>query len=88
MKTQLNRFGTEEQMKALAYRGKVNPDGRIQLPKRLRLSAKGDVVLAAFPLSDVSSATLWPGLVLFDSGDENALLARITICNTTSGEEL
>jgi mRNA interferase MazF len=38
----------------------------------------GDVVLVAFPLSDMSGAIRRPGLVLFDSGDEDAMLARIT----------
>jgi PemK-like, MazF-like toxin of type II toxin-antitoxin system len=38
----------------------------------------GDVVLVAFPLSDMSGAIRRPGLVLFDSGDEDVVLARIT----------
>lgn len=38
----------------------------------------GDVVLVAFPLSDMSGAIRRPGLVLFDSGDEDVMLARIT----------
>jgi mRNA interferase MazF len=38
----------------------------------------GDVVLVAFPLSDMSGAVRRPGLVLFDSGDEDVVLARIT----------
>ena len=38
----------------------------------------GDVVLVAFPLSDLSGAIRRPGLVLFDSGDEDVVLARIT----------
>jgi mRNA interferase MazF len=38
----------------------------------------GDVVLVAFPLSDMSGAIRRPGLVLFDSGDEDMMLARIT----------
>jgi len=38
----------------------------------------GDVVLVAFPLSYMSGAIRRPGLVLFDSGDEDAMLARIT----------
>lgn len=37
-----------------------------------------DVVLVAFPLSDMSGAIRRPGLVLFDSGDEDVVLARIT----------
>ena len=37
-----------------------------------------DVVLVAFPLSDMSGTVRRPGLVLFDSGDEDAMLARIT----------
>jgi hypothetical protein len=38
----------------------------------------GDVVLVAFPLSDMSGSLRRPGLVLFDSGDEDVMLARIT----------
>lgn len=38
----------------------------------------GDVILVAFPLSDMSGAIRRPGLVLFDSGDEDVMLARIT----------
>lgn len=38
----------------------------------------GDVVLVAFPMSDMSGAIRRPGLVLLDSGDEDAMLARIT----------
>jgi len=38
----------------------------------------GDVVLVAFPLSDISGAIRRPGLVLFDSADEDTMLARIT----------
>ena len=38
----------------------------------------GDVVLVAFPFSDMSRALRRPGLVLFDSGDEDVMLARIT----------
>ncbi len=42
----------------------------------------GDVVLVAFPLSDISGAVRQPGLVLFDSGDEDVMLARITTQQT------
>lgn len=42
----------------------------------------GDVVLVAFPLSDMSGAVRRPGLVLFDSGDEDVMLARITTQQT------
>ena len=38
----------------------------------------GDVVLVAFPLSDMSGTRRRPGLVLYDSGDEDVMLARIT----------
>ena len=38
----------------------------------------GDVVLVLFPLTDVSGTQRRPGLVLFDSGDEDVVLARIT----------
>lgn len=38
----------------------------------------GDVVLVAFPLTDVSGTRRRPGLVLYDSGDEDVMLARIT----------
>jgi len=38
----------------------------------------GDVLLVVFPLTDVSGAQRRPGLVLFDSGDEDVMLARIT----------
>ena len=38
----------------------------------------GDVVLVAFPLSDMSGALRRPGLALFDSGDDDVMLARIT----------
>ena len=37
-----------------------------------------DIVLVAFPLSNMSGALRRPGLVLFDSGDEDVMLARIT----------
>lgn len=37
----------------------------------------GDIVLVLFPLTDVSGAQRRPGLVPFDSGDED-VLARIT----------
>ena len=37
-----------------------------------------DVVLVAFPLSDASGTLRRPGLVLFDSGDEDVMLARVT----------
>jgi PemK-like, MazF-like toxin of type II toxin-antitoxin system len=42
----------------------------------------GDVVLVAFPLSDMSGAVRRPGLVLFDSGDEDMMPARITTQRT------
>lgn len=42
----------------------------------------GDVVLVAFPLSDMSGTRRRPGLVLYDSGDEDAMLARITTQET------
>lgn len=38
----------------------------------------GDVVLVHFPLTDVSGTQRRPGLVLFDAGDEDVVLARIT----------
>ena len=38
----------------------------------------GEVVLVAFPLSDMSGTRKRPGLVLYDSGDEDVMLARIT----------
>lgn len=38
----------------------------------------GGVVLVAFPLTDVSGTRRRPGLVLYDSGDEDVMLARIT----------
>ncbi len=38
----------------------------------------GDVVLVAFPLSDMSGTRRRPGLVLYDSGDEDVMLARVT----------
>lgn len=38
----------------------------------------GDVLLVAFPLTDVSGTRRRPGLVLYDSGDEDVMLARIT----------
>ena len=38
----------------------------------------GNVVLVAFPLSDMSGTRRRPGLVLYDSGDEDVMLARIT----------
>lgn len=38
----------------------------------------GEVVLVAFPLSDMSGTRRRPGLVLYDSGDEDVMLARIT----------
>lgn len=38
----------------------------------------GDVVLMAFPLSDMSGTRRRPGLVLYDSGDEDVMLARVT----------
>ena len=38
----------------------------------------GDVVLVAFPLSDMSGTRRRPGLVVYDSGDEDVMLARIT----------
>ena len=42
----------------------------------------GDVVLVAFPLSDMSGTRRRPGLVLYDSGDEDVMLARITTQGT------
>jgi mRNA interferase MazF len=47
------------------------------MPSTIRYRS-GDVVLVAFPLSDMSGAIRRPGLVLFDSGDEDVVLARIT----------
>lgn len=47
------------------------------MPSTIRYSW-GDIVLVAFPLSDISGAVRRPGLVLFDSGDEDVMLARIT----------
>ena len=41
-----------------------------------------DIVLVAFPLSDMSGAVRRPGLVLFDSGDDDVMLARITTQQT------
>ena len=38
----------------------------------------GYIVLVAFPLSDMSGTRRRPGLVLYDSGDEDVMLARIT----------
>jgi hypothetical protein len=47
-------------MKAVAFRGKVNPDGTILLPKKLRQSVKGDEVrvILLWPES-VDDASLW-----------------------------
>ena len=42
----------------------------------------GDVVLVAFPLSDMSGTRRRPGLALYDSGDEDVMLARITTQET------
>ena len=38
-------------MKAVAFRSKVNPDGTIQLPKKMRRTIQGD---------DVRVILLWP----------------------------
>ena len=47
-------------MKAVAFRGKVNPDGTIQLPKKMRRSVKeGEVrVILLWPES-ADDASLW-----------------------------
>jgi len=60
MKSQLTKVGTAEQMKALAFRSKVNPDGTIQLPKKMRQSVKGGEVrvILLWPES-VDDASLW-----------------------------
>ena len=38
----------------------------------------GDVVLLVFSLTDVSGTRRRPGLALYDAGDEDVMLARIT----------
>ena len=59
-------------MKAVAFRGKVNPDGTILLPKRVRRSVKGDEVrvILLWPES-VEDASLWEqaGIKTFLEGD-------------------
>ena len=48
----------------------------------------GDVVLVAFPLSDLSRALRRPGLVLFDEGDQDIMLARITTHTARSSSDV
>ena len=59
-------------MKALAFRGKVNPDGTIVLPKKVRRSIRGDEVrvILLWPESG-EDASLWQqeGIRTFLEGD-------------------
>jgi mRNA interferase MazF len=48
----------------------------------------GEVVLVAFPLSDMSGTRRRPGLVLYDSGDEDVMLARITTQEARGGADV
>jgi mRNA interferase MazF len=38
----------------------------------------GDIVLIGFPHTDLQSISKRPAIVLYDSGDQDVLLARIT----------
>jgi mRNA interferase MazF len=44
----------------------------------------GDVVLMGFPYTDMKSVSKRPALVLFDSGDQDVLVARITTQEQTT----
>ena len=59
-------------MKAVAFRSKVNPDGTILLPKKLRRSVKGDEVrvILLWPEA-VEDTSLWEqeGIKTFLEGD-------------------
>jgi hypothetical protein len=52
-------------MKAVAFRGKVNPDGTILLPKKVQRSVKG---------GEVRVILLWP-----ESGDDASLWEQESI---------
>ena len=59
-------------MKAMAFRSKVNSDGTISLPKKMRRSVKGDEVrvILLWPES-AEGASLWEqaGIKTFLQGD-------------------
>lgn len=48
----------------------------------------GDIVLVAFPFTNLAHAKKRPALVLADLGDEDLLLARITSENSRNNADL
>jgi len=44
----------------------------------------GEVVLVVFPLTDMTGTRRRPGLVLYDAGDEDVMLARIHHTGSTT----
>jgi len=72
MKSKLKRARTEERMKAIAFRSKVNPNGTIQLPKKMRRSIKGD---------EVRVILLWP-----ESADDASLWEQESIKTFLAGD--
>lgn len=59
-------------MKAVAFRCKVNPDGTIQLPKKMRRSIKGE---------EVRVILLWP-----ESADDASLWEQESIKTFLAGD--
>lgn len=47
----------------------------------------GDIVLIGFPHSDLKHIAKRPAVVLYDSGDEDVLVARVTTQEYTSGTD-
>lgn len=59
-------------MKAIAFRSKVNPDGTIQLPKKMRRSINGD---------EVRVILLWP-----EAADDASLWEQESIKSFLAGD--
>lgn len=48
----------------------------------------GDILLVGFPLTDASATIRRPGLVLFDEGDEDVMVARISTQSPRSKSDI